>query len=509
MFSLVWVLQLNQDPSADVSLRAFWGPQQATLLALRFPTVRKQVDAELALAAAEIEAKMVPSGPNIPRHIVLPAQGRTPEWILAEMDRMDAAMSHTNYRDGKLSGAVYHGGQDMEDVIMAAMKRYLVSNPLHPAVFPTVRKMEAEVVAMCLKLYNHPDGAGATTSGGTESILMAVKTHRDWARAVKGITEPEMIVPESGHAAFDKAGAYLKIKVHTIEVDPVTRKVNLKRVARAINANTIMLVGSSVNFPDGCMDDIPALGALAKRHNIGLHVDSCLGSFIVPFMEKAGFPIQPFDFRVEGVTSISCDTHKYGFAPKGSSIIMYRTAELRKYQYYVYPNWPGGVYASPSMAGSRPGSIIAGTWAALHYIGEEGYIESCRSIVDCARQIETAIRDEIPELYVLGEPAASVVAFGSRGTVDVLEVGDMMSKRGWHLNGLTKPAAVHIACTRLTVPVRTQFIADLKESVREAKEKPSGKGDMVALYGLGTSSAVGPEMVTQLVTGFLDNLYKA
>jgi len=308
------------------------------------------------------------------------------------------------------------------------------------------------------------------------------------------------------------------VKVHTIPVDPVTRKVNVKRVKRAINGNTILLVGSAVNFPDGNQDDIVALGALAASYRIGLHVDCCLGSFILPYLEEAGlahgeggeYALTPFDFKVRGVTSISCDTHKYGFAPKGSSVIMYKDAALRKYQYYVNPDWPGGVYASPSLSGSRPGALIAGTWAAMQYLGSDGYLESCRSIVNCARTIANTIKTSIPELYVLGSPPASVVAFGSRDpSVNVLEVGDAMSKKGWHLNGLSGPPAVHIACTRLTIPLTDTFLADLKASVQEAKTSPGGKGYMVQVYGLGNSSAVGPTMLGKLATVFLDTMYKA
>lgn len=469
----------------------------------------------MAKAKKDVEGKLIASGPNVVRHLSLPIQGRTPEWIDAEMAKMDAESGGGDaWKQGKLSGAVYHGGDDMEEIIVNAFKRYVVSNPLHPDVFPAIRKMEAEVVAMCLRMYNHPNGAGTTTSGGTESILMSCKTHREWARDVKGITEPEMIIPSSAHAAFDKAGKYFGIKIHHIPVDPHTRQVNIKHVRRAINANTIMLVGSAVNFPDGCMDDIEALSVLAKKYRLGLHVDCCLGSFIVPFLEKLGYPAPRFDFRVEGVTAISCDTHKYGFAPKGSSVIMYRSADLRRYQYYLNPTWSGGVYASPSMSGSRPGSLIAGAWAAMQYMGQSGYEASCREIVDCRIKIQNAIETEIPELRILGKPVASVVAFAAAETplgekVNVLEVGDSMSKRGWHLNALTGPAAVHIACTRLTIPMVDQFVADLKDCVVEVKGKPAGKGNMVALYGLGNSSAVGPALVSRLATMFLDTLYKA
>ncbi|KAI5116500.1 hypothetical protein M0805_009925 [Coniferiporia weirii] len=491
-----------------------WLCQRVILLALRLPPAKNKVESQLGEAQLRIENSLVPKGPDVVRHLALPLEGRTPEWILKEMDTMDNELGkHANWKGGRLSGAVYHGGEDMENVIVAAFRKYCVSNPLHPDAFPAVRKMEAEVVAMCLRMYNNPDGAGTMTSGGTESIIMAVKTHRDWARAVKGIKEPEMVVPISAHAAFDKAAAYLKIKLHTIPVDFETRKVNISRVKRAINANTILIVGSAINFPDGCMDDITALSALAKKHNVGLHVDCCLGSFIVPFLERAGYPCDVFDFRLEGVTSISCDTHKYGFAPKGSSVVMYRNAELRRHQYYITTGWPGGVYGSPSLAGSRPGALIAGTWAAMQYMGEDGYLASCRAIVGCAQIIARAIRDDIPELYVLGSPPASCVAFAARDPrVNVLAVGDAMSARGWHLNGLSKPAALHIACTRLTVPVVDNFIADLKDCVREMKGRSSAgdkQGNMVVLYGLGNSSAVGPAMVEKVASAFLDALYKA
>ncbi|THH16014.1 hypothetical protein EW146_g4551, partial [Bondarzewia mesenterica] len=478
-----------------------WAAQKVVLLIMSMPEMKKKVATEMGKAKVDINNRLVPQGPGVTRHLSLPTQSRSLEWIMDEMAKMDLeGGSHTDYREGKLSGAVYHGGEDMEKVIVAAFQRYCVSNPLHPDVFPAVRKMDAEVVAMCLRMYNNPDGAGVSTSGGTESIIMSVKTHRDWACAVKGITEPEMVIPASAHAAFDKAAAYLKIKLHSIPVDRVTRQVDLKRVSRAMsvtipvfssilnlssplqfsNANTIMIVGSAINFPDGCQDDIVSLAKLAKKHNVGLHVDCCLGGFIMPFLEKAGFPVKPFDFR-------------------GSSVIMYRSPELRQYMYYVNPEWAGGVYASPGFSGSRPGALIAGAWAAMQYMGEEGYISSCRAIVGAAKSIERAIKSDVPELYVLGNPPASVVAFSSRRPdVNVLAVGDAMAKKGWHLNALQNPPprshCVYGACPfsvlpsplRLTVPVVETFIQDLKDSVREVKGAPMGEGTMVAIYVLRT-----------------------
>jgi len=279
-----------------------------------------------------------------------------------------------------------------------------------------------------------------------------------------------------------------------------------------------MLVGSAPNFPDGNVDDITGLARLAKKHNIGLHVDCCLGSFIVPFIERAfppgtdGYTMPDFDFRVDGVTSISCDTHKYGFAPKGTSVIMYRSPELRRYQYYINSTWQGGVYASPSLSGSRPGALIAGTWAAMQHMGENGYRRSAKDIITAARNIIHGIKTEIPELYILGNPPVSVVALGAKegSGINILKVGDTMGKKGWLLNALQKPAALHIAVTTLTVSVVDTFIADLKDSVKEVKSsEPGVDGTMVALYGLGGSSPIGPNLVGELAASFIDTLYKA
>lgn len=430
----------------------------------------------------------------------------------------DSGRKLYDWRDGKISGVVYHGGPDLTKLVTAVYERYWVANPLHSDVFPTVRKMEAEVISMCLKMFNNPNGAGTMTSGGTEGIIAAMKTHREWARETKGITEPEIIVPASAHGAFDKGAAYLKIKLHSIPVDSITRQVDLARVKRAINPNTIMLVGSAPNYADGNVDDIPSLGKLAKKYNIGLLVDCCLGSFVLPFVERSfpsgkdGFTMPGFDFRVDGVTCISCDIHKYGCAPKGTSVILYRDAELRRYQYYINAAWQGGIFASPSLTGSRSGALAAGAWATMQFMGENGYHKSTKNIITAARKIIRAIKTEIPELYILGNPPSSVVAFGPKegSGVNILKVGDAMSKKGWHLNALQNPTAMHIVVTNLSVPNADTFIANLKDAVREVKTTKSDEGGtMVALYGLGLANVAGPNLVGELTASFVDALQKA
>ncbi|KAL7420128.1 Dihydrosphingosine phosphate lyase [Cryptotrichosporon argae] len=485
----------------------------AIQLLLALPSSRRQLAVELAKTRAELVEKLAPGtypGVDISPARELPAVGRDRRWLEHEWDGLKK-LERGDVAEGRVSGAVYHGGDNLNQIINEAMARFIVTNPLHPDVFPGVRKMESEVVSMVLKLFHGDAGAGTTTSGGTESILMSVKTHRDWARAAKGITRPEMIIPSSAHAAFWKGAEYFGVKLHVVPVNPVTRKADVAAMRRAVNANTIMLVGSAPNFPDGIIDPIPALGQVAKRYNIGLHVDCCLGSFILAFVERAGLGagLEPFDFRVEGVTAISCDTHKYAFCPKGSSVIMYRSPQLRRFQYYVMTDWAGGVYASPSMAGSRPGSVIAGAWAVLNHIGIDGYTESCRTIVSAARHFATTLPARYPQLCILGDPRLSVVAFtaAANNALNVYALGDALSKMGWHLNALSQPAGLHMAFTRLSAKSVDKLLDDIGAALKTLTSDPPTDGDMVALYGLGQTS-VGPHVVGELAATFLDVLYE-
>ncbi|RGB29144.1 sphinganine-1-phosphate aldolase [Rhizophagus diaphanus] len=475
------------------------------------PGAKGKIQAELDKTIKELEEKIAPKEPGVPRYLSLPDVGFSDTRIREEMKRYQDMNSNVKWEDGRVSGAVYHGGKDHSKILNEAYSAFSVSNPLHPDVFPGVRKMDAEIVAMVLDMYHAPNSAGGTTtSGGTESILMACKAYRDWARNEKGITEPEMVVPETIHAAFDKAAGYFGIKIIKIPIDPSDYRVDTKAVNRAINKNTVMIAGSAPNYPHGIIDDIPTLAAIAKKHNIGMHVDCCLGSFLVPFLEEAGFPAQPFDFRIDGVTSISCDTHKYGFAPKGSSVIMYRTKSLRKYQYFLCPDWTGGIYASPTVAGSRPGALIAGCWASLMRMGRNGYIDATKKIVGCAKTIEAGI-SQMDDLCVYGKPLVSVVAFGSKTpkTLNIYAISDKMSAKGWNLNSLQNPPAVHIACTLLTVDHAEQFLQDLRDSINEVKSDPNRKSsETAAIYGL-AASIPDKSIVNEVACGFLDALYSA
>lgn len=491
-------------------------------LFLRAPGVRSQVQRQLAAAVAKMEAKLVPQGAGVSRYLTLPKEGWTEEQLQAELDQL-RNMDHARWEEGYVSGAVYHGGEQLAKLQTDAFGKFAVANPLHPDVFPGVRKMEAECVAMVLALFNaSPEGAGVMTSGGTESILMACYSARQKAYAERGVTEPEMILPETAHTAFRKACSYFKIRMHTVACPAPDYKVPLSAVSRLINGNTILLVGSAPNYPHGIIDDISGLSGLALRKKISLHVDCCLGSFVLPFLERAGYESEPFDFRLPGVSSISCDTHKYGFAPKGSSTVLYRTKELRAYQYFIDPNWPGGLFASAGMAGSRPGALIAGCWASLMSLGENGYLEACRTIVGATKKIESALRHEstlAAELSVIGRPLVSVVAFTS-ASLDMYEIADGMTAKGWHLSALQSPPAVHVAVTLPVSAAADKLIQDLiavvaaereKEQLRVAGGKDrrgAAKGDTAALYGV-AGSLPNKSVVVGIARGYLDTLYKA
>ncbi|KAJ2996558.1 Sphingosine-1-phosphate lyase 1 [Globomyces sp. JEL0801] len=446
------------------------------------PGTESLVKNEIKKAVDSIQKGMVISYPNQPQYQQLPPTSVGKSDLIKQLDQ-HLDMGHVNWKDGKVSGAIYHGGDELSKIITEAYSRFVVANPLHPEIFPGIRKMESEIISMVLNMY-HGDSntCGSITSGGSESILMSIKTHRDWALATKGITEPEMVVPVTVHAAFDKGSNYFGVKIVHIPVSEVTGQVDIQKVASAINSNTIMLVGSTPGFPHGIMDNIPELAKLALKHNIGLHVDSCLGGFIVPFMEKAGYPL-PYqtDFRVEGVTAISCDPHKYGFAPKG------------------------GVYGSPSMAGSRPGSLSAGCWAAMLHMGLEGYVTATKKIVTATRKLKDGI-SRIPQLELIGDPILSVVAFKAKSPINIYAINELLSKKHYHLNALQFPSSIHICLTLLTVPVVDKMIADIEEAVQTVLANPkAGDGEMAAIYGT-AASVSDRSIISDVTAGFLDGL---
>ncbi|KXS21109.1 PLP-dependent transferase [Gonapodya prolifera JEL478] len=488
------------------------------------------LEVAVSAAAARVAQKVAPSAfdQSLTHYTQLPTKGLGAERVIAELLKYKSRDSTTVY-DGKVSGGVYSGEIEGRELAAEAVKMFIHSNPLHPSLFESTRAMEAEVVSMVLHMFNAPpDAGGVLTSGGSESLLMAVKAYRDWARDVKGITKPNIVVPLTLHPAVQKATEFFSVQIRKVDIDPTTLKVDLGAMERAIDRNTIAIFGSLPNYPYGVCDPIPALGALAQKYGIGLHIDACLGGFVIAFMDKAGFGDGlkkdlgwtgkhgwGGGFEVEGVTSISCDTHKYGFAPKGTSTILYRSSELRRYQYSVETGWPGGLYASHGVLGSRPGALIAGCWAVLMKNGEDGYINSSREIVNTARRIAQGL-NKIPGIQVMGNPIASVVAWRSVDPlVDISEVGHTLNKRGWHLGSLQLPSALHFSVTLITARAVDQLLADTAEAVKAAREmgkaavargeKP--KSNTTVVYGGG--SVVEKAVAAEMAKVYLDSIYKA
>lgn len=476
------------------------------------PFVKAQIDRTYARILAGAEAELKPYRGRFATYERLPDSGVEAEAILKEM-REIAEHEGERWRDGYVSGAVYHGDAEHTELLTRVYALHSQSNPLHADVWPSASKYEAEIVSMTAHLLNgaaragDPSGrvCGTVTSGGTESILLAMKAYRDQAREQRGVTEPELVAAETAHTAFDKAAQYFGIRRVNVPLDASFR-ADVGAMRAAITKNTIALVASAPAYPHGVIDPVEAIAELAREHRIGLHVDACLGAFVLPFARELGYPVPPFDFAVPGVTSMSADTHKYGYASKGTSVVLYAGSELLHHQYFIATDWPGGLYFSPTLSGSRPGALSAACWASLVHVGRAGYREATRQILDTAAQIRAGIA-RIPGLRVLGEPLW-VIAFAAEG-FDIYRVLDAMNRRGWSLNGLHRPPCVHLCVTlRQAQPgVAERFLADLEQSVADAREANAATPGLAPVYGLaGTLPLRGA--VADLLRRYVDLLYK-
>lgn len=432
--------------------------------------------------------------------IGLPRHGRSREELLQEMRALRSA--DVNWQDGRVFSLVFPAGEEALQLLKDAYTLYFSENALNPTAFPSLRRMETDVIAMSATLLgSQGQVVGNMTSGGTESILMAVKTARDWARAERpDITAPEMVLPLSAHPAFDKAGHYFGVRaVHT----PLTPdfQADVSAVRQAITPNTILLVGSAPSYPQGVVDPIPELAALAQEHGLLCHVDACVGGFMLPFVRRLGYPVPEFDFAVPGVTSLSADLHKYGYAAKGASLILYRDAALRRHQLFAYTDWPGGIYASPTMGGTRPGGAIAAAWAIMNYLGEEGYLKLAGEVMAATRQIQDGVA-AIAGIEVLGRPVMSVMALGS-SKVNIYEVGDEMGLRGWHLDRQQFPPSLHLTINPAHVRQTDAFLHDLQAAVRAARRlSPRRLAGSAAVRAANLASRALPApLVSRLMAG--------
>jgi len=436
--------------------------------------------------------------------VKLPEKGVARDAILKEMDALHEG--DANWKDGRTWSLVYYAGEEHTKFLKAAYTKFFSENGLSPLAFPSLKKFESEVISMITAMLGGDDETtGSMTSGGTESILMAIKTHRQWFRATHPeITRPEMILPESSHPAFEKAAHYFDVVPVRIPLRDDFR-VDVEAVKQAVNENTILLVGSAPCYPYGVIDPIAELSDLAAEREIGLHVDACLGGFLLPFAKKAGYPVPDFDFKLPGVTSISADIHKYGFAAKGASSVLYRNAQLRRYQFFVFADWCGGIYASPTMAGTRPAGAIAAAWATLRAMGEDGYVRNAEQIMGTVARLKDGV-GAIPGLRVLGEPEMSVFGFAS-DEVEMFAVGDAMDERGWHLDRQQSPNALHLMVTLAHERVVDDFLADLKASVEHVRANPSVVTEGSApMYGM-MATAPDRGMVKDFVLETMDGIF--
>jgi len=471
------------------------------------PAVRRQIESEMGKMKESFEEEFGNSVDGIPYLKALPEEGLSHHKILDET-KLHLNLGDLDWAGGAMSGTVYNSSKELGELMTNVYGLAAWTNPLHPDAFPGLRKMEAEIVTMACSIFNGgTDSCGCVTTGGTESIILACKAYRDLIREEKGVEVPEMLVPVTAHAAFDKAAAMLGMRIRHVPVDDVTKRVDVAAMKKMISRRTAMLVGSAPQFPHGCMDNIQAIAALGVKYDIPVHVDACLGGFLIAFMEDAGFPLPPFDFRVSGVTSISADTHKYGFAPKGSSVILYSNKKYRDYQWFCFPDWPGGIYATPTIGGSRAGGIIAACWAAMLFFGKEGYVQTTKEIITTTRKITEALK-KIPGIQIVGTPDVSVIAFDSKD-FNIYGLSDGMKERGWALNALQFPSCVHLCVTRPhTLPgVAEKFIRDVTEITAEIMKDPSASNaGSAAMYGMAAS--IPDRSIVEDLTGvYLDALY--
>ncbi|KAK4534414.1 hypothetical protein CDCA_CDCA01G0439 [Cyanidium caldarium] len=532
-----WRARLERSAQRALQAALAHVPERAASLAYRlvkrlFPSVAVRIRAELAQRLEALEPQVHPYRDAVETFARLPPGGIEASQIVQWMQRLQQRES-AKWEEGYVSGAVYSGEREHTQLMSEVYALFSQTNPLHADVWPSCTKFEAEVVSMTARMLGDVPGVcGTVTSGGTESILLACKTYRDWAQAERGIRHPEMVIPSTAHAAFHKASDYFGIRLRLAEVDPLTWQVKMSSVRRLVNRRTVLLVGSAPQYPHGVIDPIEALSALAQQRGIGLHVDACLGGFVLPWIERlqqqqrhrqrtspedaflAHIRTPQFDFRLPGVTSMSVDTHKYGYAPKGTSVVLYRHGDLRRYQFYVITDWSGGLYSSPTLAGSRSGALIAACWASMVRCGEDGYAERTAAILRTAHRIKTGMAERVPELCILGNPLW-VIAFTAADptALNIYEVMDAMAARGWSLNGLHRPPCVHLCVTlRHCEPgVAERFLRDLRAAVdiglRLRRRGDTAEHGMAPIYGLGgTIPARG--LVRDLLLAYMDLLYQ-
>ena len=385
---------------------------------------------------------------------------------------LDELKQHdVRWRDGRAFTLVYYGGDDVLAVAEEAYRKYSSENALNTDAFPSLRTLQAEVVAFVGDwLQAGEDGAGFMTSGGTESILMAVKAARERGRKELGITEPNIVLPTSAHAAFEKGCYYFGLDSRRVAVG-VDWRADVSAMDGAIDENTVLLVGSAPQYPQGVIDPIIEIAALAESRNINCHVDACMGGVTLTYLARLGESVPAWNFAVPGVSSISIDLHKYGYTAKGASVIMHRNKTLRGYQTFVTDNWLGGVYGSSGVLGTKGGGSMAAAWAVMRYLGNDGYKRVTAAARKACLELATAVGD-IPELVLRAEPDVTLLAIGAadEGQLDVFAVADALWRRGWYVDRQGPPPSLHCTVSVVHDGKIDAFVSDLRASVDEVAQ---------------------------------------
>ncbi len=435
-----------------------------------------------------------------------PEKGLPEEEVLSLME--ERKREDADYKRGKVFSLVYYIDNRHSKFLIKAYEKFASQNLLNPLAFRSLFRFEKEVVKMVGDLFNGDKNVvGVITSGGTESIILAVKTYRDKAREERKIKKPNIVLPITAHVAFLKACEFLCVKPKFVEIDKDFR-VNVKKVKKAIDKNTIAVVGSAPSYPYGIVDPIEELGEICEKKGVPLHVDACLGGFMLPFVEKLGYDVPKWDFRVKGVTSISADLHKYGYTSKGASLILYRNIDILQYQFSIFESWVGGIYISPTILGTRPGGPIASAWATLMKMGKSGYLKIAKEVMKTTEKLIEGV-EKIPDLMVLGKPHMSVFAYTSKNPdVNIFAVAEQLEKKGWHLNKQQNPEAINHIVTYPHRKVVEKYIEDLKEAVDYVKKHPElAHEGQAAMYGLSAKIPL-RGMVKKNILKFYKKLYE-
>jgi sphinganine-1-phosphate aldolase len=388
-----------------------------------------------------------------------PADGRSADELLAEIRA--GRGQDADWRGGRTFSLVYNPADpELERLQEAVAQEYLHENYLNPFAFPSLMRMEQEVVAMASDLFGAPTAGGKLTSGGTESIFLAVQVAREHARSARGISEPQLVTASTAHPAFAKAAHYLDVE-HVLVPVGADGRLAPDAAADALGDRAALLVGSAPSYPFGVIDPIPELAALAAERGVLCHVDACLGGWLLPFWSRLGEPVPPWDLSVPGVTSLSADIHKYGWCFKGVSVLLHSDPEMVRHQYFLYDAWPGGLYGSATTAGTRPAAPIAAAWATITHLGEAGYLRLAAQVRDATRRFRTGI-EAIDGLRITGDPVMGVMEIAS-DDLDLAAVNDVMEDRGWHLD--RQQGGLHLMLSPYHLTVADEFLADLAEAV--------------------------------------------